>query len=531
MSQADFFQHTPPFRLPNLYPDQSRAVDALRANIKKEVWAQCLSAPTGSGKTILAAFMMGSALSIHRRALFVVDRIALGDQTSSVLTDYGIEHGILGGDRTRDRGADLVVASAQSMEAREWWPEDFHAVFIDEAHCQRQKVIKWIHRLKELKIPVIGLTATPFATGMGLVYDAVVQESTTNILIGEKRLAPLKIYIARSLVDMSGAPLSAGEWTGLGVEERSASVYGDIVPEWVEKTNREFGGPVKTLVFSATVAHGDEICRVFQTAGHEFHQVSYRDGNDDKRANIIERFRRGEIMGLVSCEALVRGFDVPDAQCLICARPLRKSLSTHIQMIGRLMRSSPGKKFGLLIDFTYNWSNFEEETREFFERGCHELNDERYKPAAKPPTKERGDMCCLACGFAMPTGAEVCPSCGKQRPKRKCMVEVAPGRLVEARGVDGTYPDFKGTDRDLWKMVCKIAVERHPLDTKRALAFARANYNSLRGKWSFWPLEVVQGPVHSGVRYLVEQAFDAWKKKMRKKKRAAKAAKAAKGTA
>ena len=520
--QADFFTGAAPMELPTLYPDQDLAVQALRANIQKKVWTQCLSAPMGAGKTQLATYMMGSALSMIRRALFVVDRVALIDQTSAALDSYNIPHGVLGGARTRDERSDLVVASAQSMEARGWWPEDFHVVFIDEAHCQRQKVRDWIVNLKGLGIPVIGLTATPFSVGMGNVYDEVVQKSTTNRLIGEGRLAPLKVYIARSLIDMSGAPLSAGEWTGLGVEERSAQVYGDIVSEWVDKTNKEFGGPVKTLVFSATVAHGDEICRVFQSAGHEFYQISYKDGNDDRRAGIIERFRRGEIMGLVSVDALSRGFDVPDAKCLICARPLRKSLAMHIQMIGRLMRSAPGKEFGLLIDHTFNWPNFEEETRDFFEHGCDSLNDERYRPKAKPPKKERVDISCLGCGYALPPSAQVCPSCGRERPKRKCLVEVAPGKLVEAQGIDGTYPDFKGSERDLWREICKIAKERHPLDTTRALAFARAQHKNLHGRYRLWPLEPKQGEAHTGVRFLVERQFRQWQAKMKKKKKLAK---------
>ena len=60
----------------------------------------------------------------------------------------------------------------------------------------------------------------------------------------------------------------------------------------------------------------------------------------------------------MSCEALAKGFDVPDVLCLIGARPYRKSLAAHIQQIGRVMRPSPGKEFALVLDFAGNVHGF-----------------------------------------------------------------------------------------------------------------------------------------------------------------------------
>jgi DNA repair protein RadD len=63
---------------------------------------------------------------------------------------------------------------------------------------------------------------------------------------------------------------------------------------------------------------------------------------------------------LISVEALAKGFDVPDVGCICDARPLRKSLSTAIQMWGRGLRSSPdtGKKDCYLLDFSGNIVRF-----------------------------------------------------------------------------------------------------------------------------------------------------------------------------
>jgi hypothetical protein len=60
---------------------------------------------------------------------------------------------------------------------------------------------------------------------------------------------------------------------------------------------------VKTIVFSATVAHGEELCKRFQDAGFNFQQVSYKDGNDEKRRALIEEFRKPTPRSWGSCRA------------------------------------------------------------------------------------------------------------------------------------------------------------------------------------------------------------------------------------
>ena len=142
--------------------------------------------------------------------------------------------------------------------------------------------------------------------------------------IADKWLVPLNAYIATT-IDMTGAETKFdGEWKEKEIENRSRKIVGDIVAEWVSKTHEHFGGPVKTICFSASVPHGEELCRAFSDRGHVFQQVSYLDGNDEKRRKIIDEFRKPDssIHGLISCEALAKGFDVVDILCGIGARPI-----------------------------------------------------------------------------------------------------------------------------------------------------------------------------------------------------------------
>ena len=290
---------------------QSVSMESLRQGIRDGHLRQILCIPTGGGKTICSAYLIAEAAAKGSKAAFVCDRVALVRQTSKVFTEFGIPHGVAQGQNTFGRSLPVQVCSAQTIEKRGFWP-DLDLVIVDEAHTQRKATLEFITAINK---PVIGLTATPFSAGLAQTYSRVVNVTTTDKLIKDGWLAPLKVYAAKE-IDMKGAKTNGGEWAASEVQARGSKIVGDIVAEWQDKTDKHFGKPVKTIGFSATVEHGEEMCRAFQQAGYDFRQVSYKDGNDESRVRLIEAFRRGEVMGLVSCEALAKGFDVPDILCL-----------------------------------------------------------------------------------------------------------------------------------------------------------------------------------------------------------------------
>lgn len=58
---------------------------------------------------------------------------------------------------------------------------------------------------------------------------------------------------------------------------------GDVTSEYIKRSHEHFGGPVKTIAFSSTVAHGEEICRAFAEVGLNFQNISYRDDEDERQ--------------------------------------------------------------------------------------------------------------------------------------------------------------------------------------------------------------------------------------------------------
>lgn len=459
---------------------QVKAIEQLRDGVRNGHVSQILCSPTGSGKTVVASHLMKEAREKGSRAVFVVDRIPLVDQASRTFDEFGIDHGCLQSQHWRARPWERIqVASAQTL-ARRGLADEIQLLVVDEAHTMYDSVKKLMQREG---LVTIGLSATPFTKGLGKLFSRVVNVTTTDQLVQEGWLTPLKVFAAKA-IDMKGAKTKFdGEWDDQEMETRGLAIIGDIVAEWIGKTNEFFGGPAKTLVFSATVAHGEELCRAFNEQGYNFQQVSYKDGNDDSRRALIEEFRKPDnsITGLVSCEALAKGFDVPDVRIGISARPYRKSLSGHIQQIGRLMRIVEGKEFALLLDHSGNYLRFYADMEEFFANGISELDKSEFdaKVRKEPDEEDKAQLRCKACGYVMPPRATHCPACGMEKPRRRVEVETLPGQLVE---VGRKARDEWLADKEhIWREICGLALERKKGDIEAAGKFAFAQYMNLYG--------------------------------------------------
>ena len=400
----------------DLREHQLAVIDALRKGFKDGHRSQLLYAPTGFGKTEVAIYLMQASAKKEFRSSMVLDRIVLVDQTSARLDKYDIPHGVYQADHWKYNTSERIqVCSSQTLERRQDFP-NIDLMIVDECHIARKQISDIIKNNPKLK--VIGLTATPFTKGLAQLYTNVVCGSTTEQLVINKWLAPLKVFIAKE-IDMTGAKKIAGEWSSDVVTERGMQLTGDIVQEWIKKTHEIFGKPEKTIVFCAGVAHGQDLVKQFAEKGYNFVSVSYKETSEFKKAT-IEEFSKPDstIHGLIATDILTRGFDVPDVKIGVSARPFSKSLSSHIQQMGRVMRPHESKQFALWLDHSGNYIRFRNEWEEVYQVGVKELNDEKVEKAKKEPTeKVKKESKCPACQALWEHKAEECSQCGYVRKK------------------------------------------------------------------------------------------------------------------
>ena len=492
-----------------LRPYQAWSVDELaRAKRDGNLWT-ILCSPTGSGKTEIAIHLVDRARKRGMRVAFVCDRRTLVTQTSQRFAKYGIPHGVAMAEKTFGRSMPIQICSVQTIQKRGYWPA-LDLLVIDEAHTQHKGVLKFA---KNWGGPVIGLTATPLTEGLGQWYSKVVNAVTTDRLLQDGYLAPLKIYAATE-IDMTGAKKgNDGEWMRSEVRTRGRPIIGDIVSTYERMTHQHFGGPVKTLLFSADIAHGEELCRAFQSAGHDFRQSTYRDGTDETEA-MVEGFRRGEFKGLVSVEKFVKGFDVPDVLCMVGARPYSSSLASVIQQMGRGMRTADGKEFCLYLDHSGNVAGWYDDVMEFWANGVDHLDATEKRKPKRREGEDRPDVVC-DCGFVLQAGMQSCPSCGAARRRRRTRTEVVPGRMEEWAGAQPA--EWMKDEPWVWSQLSRLALERTNGDSDAAQGKAAGYYKGLYGRWPQWgrPLDPCEGPVDDEVRKRVKYNLRRYAKSRR----------------
>jgi superfamily II DNA or RNA helicase len=444
---GSLFPRTPDYsntKFPAPRAFQDRAHQSLRDGFRNGHKKQLLVAPTGAGKTYIGLRIVHESLAKGKRAVFVCDRTALINQTSARADDYGLtDHAIVQADHwRRDTAMPFQVASIQTIAARGYWPEA-DVLIIDEAHTQHSA---WVEHIKDCKSAVVGLTATPCSKGLGLSFTNMVNAATMHELTDDGVLVPMRILTCVT-PDMAGAKTSGGEWTNKAASEREMQIIGDVVAEW-----QKHGENRKTIAFGADIAYCMELVRTFNEAG--IGAAAYTSETpDSERQRLLAEFTKRDpsIRILVSVEALAKGFDVQDIGCVIDARPLRKSLSTAIQMWGRGLRSSrdTGKTDCLLLDHSGNIRRFYDEFTDVFFNGFTALDmaekldgvvrkDEgEYEPAGCPkcshkPFRRR----CLKCGFEKETGVLANAAAGE-------MHEIRIGNNVIA-----------ASELDLWRQLC-----------------------------------------------------------------------------
>ena len=461
---------------------------------------------TVTHNTELAAHLMKEAYLNGRTAAYICDRVVLVDQAIDRFGGYGIPFGVIQGARTRGEGRRIVIASEQTLASR-GWSQEYDLVIVDEAHVQHKTVLEHI---VTRNMRAVGLTATPLVKGLAKTYDGIVTVQTTNKLIEKGWIVPLRVYCGVpkntrtgekqgiTTIDMKGAKTQGGEWTAGEVDRRAAAqeIYGDAVAEWEKMTRKHFDGPVKTLVFSASVASGTEICNEFQEAGYDFRQVSYMDRDADAFRSLIREFRDGDVMGLVSCEVLTKGVDIPNARCIVGLRPYKKSLAAHIQQIGRVMRPAEDKKYGLVLDHAGNFLGFGERTSDFFENSIHKLpsDDAVKKQKRKSDDAVQSKMCHL-CGFVLSPGDKTCPSCGAAIPQPKGNIASVPGRMTEfdLNTRVRLRREWQHRKLEVWGSMVTyahyVAIRDNPV---RAMKFAKANYHELYDEWPKWAWNDIQ---------------------------------------
>lgn len=393
-----------------------------------------LQCPTGFGKTVIASAITQMAMEKGKRVIFCVPALSLIDQTVASFYDDEIKTiGVLQGNHELTNYTQPVqIASVQTLQRRSIPPADL--VIIDEAHRWFKFYGEWMSDWN--RIPFVGLSATPWTKGLGKHYDDLIICATTEKLISEGKLSGFKVY-GPTEPDLSKCRTVAGDYHESDLAEvmDTPALTADVVSSWLK-----LGKGRPTLCFAVDRAHAQHLAERFQAAGVK---TGYIDAftESEEREVIRQKFHSGEIQVVVNIACLTTGVDW-DVRCISLARPTKSEI-LFTQIIGRGLRTAPGKLDCIIIDHTSTHQNLG------FVTDIHHdsLDDGKPKESKNKNDKpEKLPKACASCSFLKPAGVHACPNCGfapsKQTQIREAegiLQELKPGKKVSKAGKQEFY--------------------------------------------------------------------------------------------
>jgi DNA repair protein RadD len=329
-------------------PYQSRQVEAVIDRFGKGDSSLILQSATGSGKTTMAT-ELATRWSRRGWVLYVVPRVEIFGQTLAALRGARLQvTELAAGDKTVWPRSGVLLAMGATLQRRlERGIPPPAGILVDEAHYA-PAVAEAIRRCWP-RVPMAGLTATPCRlqdAKLASMYQRILPGPQVSDLIAQGYLVPCRTLTAKA-PDLRGVRVVAGEYDAAGLGAAFSALVGDVAGTWVKEARGR-----RTICFAATKDHGRSLVAAYKAKGVKAAFV-HAETPADVRESLLSDLRKHRIDVLVNVGLFVEGLDLPEVDCVQLATATR-SLARYLQMVGRGMRTAPGKRDLLLLDHGAN---------------------------------------------------------------------------------------------------------------------------------------------------------------------------------
>lgn len=317
---------------------------ALKQNRSVLIQSAC-----GSGKGVITTEIINGAIARGRQVLFIVrGRDRVSDMEERVAR-MGLAYGILMGNRKRQSGHAVQIASSDTV----WRMDEKPAadlIVVDECHLGLSPTFRGVLNCYP-NVGIIGMSATPMLGNnrpLGLksggIFEAMVKGPSVKQLIKDGHLVGSRVIAPPAPQDLAGLKKkSTGEFDseqGAAICD-TTKVIGDIVSHW-----QRYSSDRKTVAFGFNQKHAWDIAASFRAAGINWEYVDADTPDGDPytpgtRKFIWKQFDRGDLMGIASCNVISLGWDHSICKTLLlCSKT--SAFPLYHQRLGRGSRPHRG---------------------------------------------------------------------------------------------------------------------------------------------------------------------------------------------
>lgn len=334
--------------------------------------AGMLIEPVGSGKSLIGSMI---AHEFGRKTVVLQPSVELLYQNSEKLTLLGGEFSVYSAKAKSKELSEMTFATIGSIKSlgKEFKKAGIDTVIVDEPHLFPPKKGSMFRKFMDDLKPkhVVGLTATPCRLyQMGSMADNYSVLNFLNNRIGHEHPYFKNVIHTTQVSEMVGRywsdlsyelydfdesllriNTSGSEYTETSVKQAlQEQGTNNLIYKRIKKLNEE--GIRRILTFCDSLETAEKFARVIPNSA-----VVTGATDPEERAEIIKRFKAGEIWNVFNYGTLTVGFDYPELEVVILGRPTN-SYSLIYQMMGRVVRMHELKEKGYIIDFCNNVKRF-----------------------------------------------------------------------------------------------------------------------------------------------------------------------------
>ena len=328
---------------------QQRAIDQLYQWMRDGGEGNpCLVLPTGAGKSHIVAELCKDAVQNwpDTRILMLTHVKELILQNAEKMREHwpnaplGIYSASIG---RKELDEPITFAGIQSISKKSAQIGHVDLIIIDECHLVSHKdeggYRSLIAELTAINpaLRVIGLTATPYRLGHGLITDApaifsaLIEPVSIEELIYKGFLATLRSKPTKAKLSTDGVHKRGGEFieselqAAMNTDDNNYAVVREIISRADDRK--------AWLFFCAGVAHAEAVRDVLKEHGVTAECVTGATSKTE-RERILREYKAGKIKALTNANVLTTGFDYPNIDLIAMMRPTM-SPALYVQKIGR----------------------------------------------------------------------------------------------------------------------------------------------------------------------------------------------------